>query len=335
MQTDEIAACVRESYGVSVSRVERLALGLDAEASVFRVEATDQRVYFLKLRPGPPSEPSMVVPRFLRDAGIERVVAPLPTLTPAPWGIVGDYSAVLYPYIPGRSGFAGGLTLDQWTELGATLARMHALPIPMELADRLPREQFVPAPRWIAAVRAVLAGEHKRRAQDDIARQVSAFLEARHSEILALLERTEELGRQLQRRPAQRVLCHSDIHVGNVQIDDRGRVHLVDWDQPVLAPRECDLMLLFGPAIGGFVEGSPEEAAFRAGYGEITVDPLAMAYYYHERATTDIGAFAHEVYWLPEADDAARRGAARWLDVLFEPGRSVEVAYQADARLTP
>ena len=98
-------------------------------------------------------------------------------------------------------------------------------------------------------------------------------------------------------------------------------------------------MLLTGMAIGGVVEGSAEAEAFFSAYGdacgedEVIVDPVAMAYYYHERATTDLGAFAHEVFWMPDADDVSRRGAARWLEVLFAPGRSVEAAHRADARL--
>jgi spectinomycin phosphotransferase len=331
---DQIAACLRASYGVSVSTIEALALGLDAEAAVFRVAAADGHAYFLKLRHGAPVEPSILVPRFLREAGIEQVVAPLPTRAPPAWGIVGDLSALLYPYVPGRSGLDGGLTAAQWVELGATLGQIHAIEIPTELAARLPREQFVPNPRWIDPLRAVLAGRHRNSDQDDIARETDDFLAARRDEIVVLLERTEALGARLRRRPHQRVLCHSDIHLGNVQVDTRGRVHVVDWDQPILAPRECDLMLLFGSAIGGFAEGSSEETAFLVGYGEVAPDPLTMAYYYHERVTTDIGAFAYEIYWLPGASDEARRGAARWLERLFEPGRSVDAAHRAAVRLS-
>lgn len=130
------------------------------------------------------------------------------------------------------------------------------------------------------------------------------------------------------------MLCHTDIHVNSILIDDAERVHIVDWEQPVLAPRECDLMLLVGPAIGGFAGGSPEEASFFAAYGEVEVDPVAMAFYRYERATSDFGAYAYEVYWMPYAAEASRREAVRRVKGMFQPGRSVEATRRADARLT-
>jgi len=330
---DAIAACLHDNYGVLASGVERLWLGHDAEAAVFRVDATDGRAYFLKLKLGMPPEACVVVPRFLREASIQQVVAPLPTRTPAPWGIIGDFTALLYPYVPGRAGSVRGLTLDQWSELGAALARIHALRVPVEVARMVPREQFIPSPRWSAVVRAVLAGEHRACRQDEPARELSAFLAERQGEIRALLDREEALGRMLQRRPAQLVLCHADIHVNNVLIDESERVHIVDWDQPVLAPRECDLMLVVGPAIGGFVVGSGEEAAFFAAYGEVEIDPVAMAFYRYERSTSDIGAYAYEVYWMPDAGEESRREAVWRLKSMFQPGRSVEAAYDSEADL--
>jgi spectinomycin phosphotransferase len=328
-----IASCLRTAYGVSVRQVERLSLGLDSDAAVFQIDAADDARYFLKLKRGDPPERSILVPRMLRAAGITQVVAPLDTTTGGLWGKIGSASALLYPFVEGRSGRSRGLTPAQWTELGATIARIHAVEPSPEVRIVLPLEQFVPAPRWIEPLERVLAGEHRDQAHDELAAPVAAFLDERRSEMRVLLDRTRELGRALRGQRSERFLCHSDLHLNNVMVDTQERLHLVDWDQPILAPRECDLMLLSGTAFGGFAEGSAEQAAFLAGYGPVSVNPVAMAYYYHERVTTDLGAFAHELYWLPDADDETRRAAAHWLRVIFEPGRSADAAGQAYANL--
>jgi hypothetical protein len=50
-------------------------------------------------------------------------------------------------------------------------------------------------------------------------------------------------------------LCHSDIHAGNILIDVNDDFYIVDWDNPILAPKEHDLMF-----IGGGQRGVPEYA---------------------------------------------------------------------------
>jgi hypothetical protein len=46
---------------------------------------------------------------------------------------------------------------------------------------------------------------------------------------------------------------------------------IVDWDDPVLAPRERDLMFV-GAGVGGAWNREDESAAFYRGYGPVTVD---------------------------------------------------------------
>ena len=80
---DALAACVRESYGVTVAQLEFLPLGEDTDAGVYRVEADEGTAYFLKVRRGEVYSPSVTVPRALREAGMTEVVAPLPTIRPS------------------------------------------------------------------------------------------------------------------------------------------------------------------------------------------------------------------------------------------------------------
>jgi spectinomycin phosphotransferase len=80
----------------------------------------------------------------------------------------------------------------------------------------------------------------------------------------------------LQDKSLDFVLCHADIHTANLLLDGQGRLFVVDWDQPILAPRERDLMFV---TVGGFVTEERAETLFFQGYGKTEVDPLTMAYY--------------------------------------------------------
>ncbi len=66
------------------------------------------------------------------------------------------------------------------------------------------------------------------------------------SDIRRLVDRAEQLGKKLQKHSPKFVLCHSDIHGGNVLIHENSDIYIVDWDEPIMAPKERDLMFIGG-----------------------------------------------------------------------------------------
>ena len=74
----QIAAALREGYGLSTDRVTFLPVGNDSGAWSYRIDAGDGRTYFLKVRRGEPDAPGLVVPCYLREQGMIEVVAALP-----------------------------------------------------------------------------------------------------------------------------------------------------------------------------------------------------------------------------------------------------------------
>ena len=83
-------------------------------------------------------------------------------------------------------------------------------------------------------------------------------------------------------------MCHSDIHAGNILIDANGALYIVDWDNPVLAPKERDLMFIGGGQEFAGHTAQEEETLFYRGYGQTQIDPIALAYYRYERIIQDI-----------------------------------------------
>lgn len=329
---EAIAASLRDGYGVTAASIAFLPIGNDADAWVYRIDADDGRVFFFKVKRSLADDVALAVPRSLQDAGIDQVVAPLPTATGALRRDVDDFSIILYPFVDGQSGMEAGLSLAQWAEFGATLARIHAAKLPPELTRRLARERFVPSPRGSRVVNGVLDGNIT--GDGDSASLLAALLDEKREEIRTLLRRTEELGRMLRARPVALVVCHADVHTANVVIDAAGRLFIVDWDRPMLAPRERDLMFAVGPAIAGFAAGSADEAAFFAGYGPVAMDPVALAYYRYEWAVQDIGDYAERVLLRADLGEETRRDAVRGLREMFDPGQSVEAAFRSEGRLT-
>lgn len=238
---------------------------------------------------------------------------------------------MVYPFVEGASGMDRRLTDRQWVEYGQFLRALHETRLPADLERMLPRESY--RPDYTEVLRRLLARGPDERHGDAAQVKLAAVWRSRRDEIALLLERAETLGAQLASRSPELVLCHADIHRGNLLIDRQDRLRVVDWDGLVLAPRERDLMFIVeGIVIPPKVEPR-EQALFFGAYGDIEVDWPALAYYRHAWAVQDIAEFADQAFSTVGADEPARALAAATFVSLFEPGDEVDSAHESYARL--
>src|SRR5689334_15953531 len=101
IEDEKIIAALNQNYSIQVSHLEFLPIGNDASAFSYRVE-TDNNIYFLKLKKELSNLGGLFVPRFLKDQGIQQVVAPLTTKAQNIFGEVDPFSIILYPFIVGH-----------------------------------------------------------------------------------------------------------------------------------------------------------------------------------------------------------------------------------------
>jgi len=244
------------------------------------------------------------------------------------WATVGSYALVLYPFVEGVSGMERGLSEGQWVEYGALLRQVHATVLPPALTRKMRRDPLQPA--GAVLVRTLDAHIGARTFDDPTADVLATFWRARHEDIHVLLDRAEGLGRRLARTSPPFVLCHADIHTGNLLLDAAGQVWIVDWDETILAPRERDLMFAVGGIIAGLV-GPREEELFFEGYGGTTLDPYALAYYRYAWALGDVADYGEQVFLRPDLGAITRRAALDGFRSLFLPGNIISLAKEADA----
>ena len=324
---ETLRAYLRTHYGLTVAEITFLPLGHDASAWVYRAR-TAGGAYFLKVRTRVDNEPGLLVPRYLHDHGVARVVAPRPTGAGALWATAGGYALILYPFIAGTTGMERGMSARQWIDYGALLRQIHEITLSPDLARLMRRESFAPAEADVVRDLDVRVGA--RTVDDPLEDALAAFWQERREDIRTLLRRTESLGRQLAQAAPALVLCHADIHTNNVLLDEGGRVWIVDWDETVLAPRERDLMFVTGGGISSEFVGPRDEELFFQGYGAVSVDPLALTYYRYAWAVSDIGAYAAQVFSRPDLGLSERREAVERFMSLFRPGNIIALAFASD-----
>jgi spectinomycin phosphotransferase len=246
------------------------------------------------------------------------------------WASFDRYNLVLYPFIEGRSGFEIELSDRNWVDLGIGLRAIHNAVLPSAIMSRLRHETY--SSQWREMMKTFLARNEVLFVGSPTAK-LAAFLRTKHEEILNLVERAEQLALVLQTEIPEFVLCHADIHAGNVLIDVKDELYIVDWDTAVLAAKERDLMFI-GAGVGGVWNNPKDEALFYQGYGQTKPDPLPLAYYRYERIVEDIAVMCQQIFSTGISHKDGEEGF-RQLTSQFLPHNVVEMAYQTENRLPP
>lgn len=318
-----IGEVLQQSYGITASVIVPRAVGADANASVFRIDARGGQ-WWLKCRSYQVDPAVWESLHWLRGTlGIEEIVAPWPALTGGAsvqrWG----QQFTLFPYVEGLSGFEAALSRAQWRRLGEVLRRLHEARLPTHLQQALPTlrletEALQTVGGWLLQPQAPAA--------DRLGAAFQAIWEQQRPRIAALHRCAGALYSTLQHDTPPLHPCHTDLHAGNLLMAPDGGLHLIDWDGLSLAPRERDLMFP-GAAVGGRW-GREHPLGFEEGYGSDLGDPGWIAWYRHWRILQDLLEF-QQVLLGPDAAGRSpqlRRQSLHFLGEQFAPGNVFDAA---------
>jgi spectinomycin phosphotransferase len=315
---DEIIAFLSHQHDLRVAQLTFLPLGFDPNAAAYRITTTDQVSYFVKFKRGSFDETTLLIPHFLHEQQIESVIAPVSTRNGQLTTQFYEFYVMVYPYVIGKDGFAVELSPHNWRQLGTALKGIHNASLPVALRQKLRQESYTAY--WRDVVRSYQAGIANTGTTDALARLV----QHRRAEIDDLVGQAQELGDALAAHPPEVVLCHADIHGGNVLIDEAGELFIVDWDDTLLAPKERDLMFV-GAGIGLGWDREADARGFWEGYGPAIINSAALVYYRYERIVQDIAVTIIEWTTGQHSDDN-RAIQISALEGQFDPGNVVEIA---------
>ena len=143
-----------------------------------------------------------------------------------------------------------------------------------------------------------------------------------------MVDRAEQLAEQLKDQSSEFVLCHSDIHGGNILMDVNNNIFIVDWDEPIMSPKERDLMFI-GGGVANVWNKPHEEKYFYKGYGKTEINMTILAYYRHERIVEDIAVITQEILFKSDEDKERLIMYQHFID-MFEPCGVVDIAFKTD-----
>lgn len=314
-------------YGIEVNTLIPLLLGADMNASVYKAQTSNQKSYFVKLKGGHNHDIGVAILDLLHQEGIQQIIPPIKTLQGQLTQHVDEFTLIVYPYVENQNGFSQILTNDQWVTLGKVLKKVHEFKAPQGIQSRIHRETY--SPKWRDFVRSLYGPTAPKSNGDEWAKKLILFMNEHKKEIYGLLDGAELLGQKIQKESPEFVLCHADIHAGNVLIGEDGSIYIVDWDQPIMAPKERDLMFI-GGGVANVWNNPHEEDFFYKGYGKTKIDKPILAYYRHERIVEDIAEYAQELLLTHTCEDKSEM--YKQFIGMFEPRGVVDIAFRTAAR---
>ena len=326
LTNQRIIACLNTDYGLEVATLTFLPLGADMNASVYKAQTHNQSSYFVKLKRGHFPDTSVTLLALLHGAGIQEIIPPVNTTHGQLTQHIDDFTLIVYPFIEGQNGFNHNLTDHQWLTLGKVLRQIHEFHVPPSVQERVRQEAY--SSKWREAVRSLYTHIEAEPHSDGIALKLLTFMKDYRTTIHRLVDRAEQLGQKIQKQSSEYVLCHSDIHGGNVLIEGNGTIYIVDWDEPMMAPKERDLMFI-GGGIANVWNNPFEEELFYQGYGKTKINRTILAYYRHERIVEDIALLGQELL-LTSVGGEDRLEMYKQFIGMFEPRGVVDIAFKTD-----
>lgn len=226
------------------------------------VEGSDHEKFFLKMYRDN-SVPDSAF-RFSYDlfakAGIWNIAHPIPSSNGQIHLQIGDFHIALFNLISGKTAEEQKLTNGQLERLGQLLARIHQSKT--IIGEYSLRENFeIPFKDVIVAIfneMSKITGNSTK-----FENRLKFFLEPYRRRFLRELETLEELQRRVRALSLEFVNCHGEPSPGNVMSSDDGEIHLIDWDEPIFAPKEKDLLFFkdhLQPVMKGYSVYSQDKA---------------------------------------------------------------------------
>ncbi|CZG69711.1 TPA: aminoglycoside O-phosphotransferase APH(9)-Ia [Legionella pneumophila subsp. pneumophila] len=324
--TDQhLIALLKVYYGIDIHTVQLIVGGADMNAFGYKADS-ESNSYFVKLKYGHHDEINLSIIRLLHDSGIKEIIFPIYTRDTKLFQQIDHFKIIVYPFINAPNGFTQNLTEKQWHQLGKVLRQIHETSVPTAIQQRLRKETY--SPKWREMVRSFYNKIGFDDSDDQITTDFKTFFNQKIDSIHRLVDSSEELSKKIQLDLDKYVLCHSDVHAGNVLVVNEESIFIIDWDEPMLAPKERDLMFI-GGGIGNVWNKPHEIDYFYEGYGKTNVDKIILSYYRHERIVEDIAVYGQDLL-SRDQNNESRLESFKHFKSMFDPNDVVEIAFSSD-----
>jgi spectinomycin phosphotransferase len=289
IQEELVLQALRESYDLPLERLAFLTTGWVSYC--YKAEIAAGAAYLVKLYDADEPTPFVAGSRdfylpLTHQLCARRLLPQIACPVPARDGRfvvrAGPYLLIVFDFIDGeRVGF-GRLPDAVLAQLATLVGRLHRATRALDLVDPLTEHFAIAFEQALPAQLAALAGP----APDGGAfwHGLQELLIPQRDAILGHLSRLKELQAVVRARHGELVVCHTDLHGGNLLVNGQGDLFIIDWENAMLAPPEHDLFMyaederfwdLFWPA-------------YQREFGPARLDVDTLGFYCYRRGLEDL-----------------------------------------------
>jgi len=315
---EEIILAVQKGYGIELENLEFLLRGWGGDC--YAAETREGKRYFLKLHDEANYMGIAVTSRpfylplmdQLHAKGIlPHIPHPVATKTGALSLGIDAHELVVTNYIDADLVGFGELSEPILAQLAELVGILHRSCSQLEFEHPLIEQfEFAFKAELIDSFERVAAITSKDRIGKQLLRQT--FLPYT-KEVQNALQYFQALQEQVRTTQKPKVICHTDLHGGNLMTDQQGNLYILDWENAMIAPPEHDLFFFAGAKNFWDVFWPRYSSRYEAA----SIDCDILTFYFYRRVLEDIAGFVLRIL-QGEGSEERDRADIDWLKGNFE-----------------
>lgn len=318
------AEAISRAYGLPVARIAFLTTGWISYC--YQVETAAGETYLLKAYDESEPAPVLATSRefylpltyqLCTRRLLPQIACPVRAGDGSFSTHAGEYLLILFHFIEGKAIGFGELPDEIVVKLAPLVGRLHRSTRDLELVDPLVEHFDIAYEKILPDGLEALAhlGPGARPGQ-------LAFRDltlSHRNDLRDYLERLKGLQAVMRSRARDMVVCHTDLHGGNLLIDGRGELYILDWEGAMVSPPEQDLFFFAGEDRFWdlFWPGYQRE------FASARLDLDVLGFYYYRRALEDIADWVQRMLYADQ-DDEKDTNSLHWAAVTLADLPNVE-----------
>lgn len=280
---------VRREYGPEIERLTFVPVGWVAYCYI--ADCVGGERYFLKLDnnsgeiPYAASNRDFYLPltyELCTQRILPHVACPVRTRTGQFTASFAEYVLILFDWIEGETVGFGDLSDDILMKLARLVGILHKSASQIELEHPFYERFDIAFEDNLVNSFDVL--EHITSNDRWGKRELRELFLPRQDEILDHLRRLKELQTLAKATGKEMVVCHTDLHGGNLMTDAQGNLYILDWENAMIAPPEHDLF--FWAGYDYFWDSFL--LIYEREFGPASLDSDVFGFYYYRRNLEDL-----------------------------------------------